>query len=106
MRTAAERVARARRNRSAIIMLLGVSIIVPTIWIADHLPGGHLTTLIICTIVSLTTLVFFLRTVLTKNEQCPKCKKLTASYLERDSIEFLSCRTCGFDQPTGYDYSS
>ena len=104
--TVAEREAHARMNRTVIVMICGAVPIALAFWLLPDSHIGLASQGVICAIATCLTIVAFLRTVMSGKARCPNCSSRTARFVERDSLEFLTCPECGFDEPTGYDYTS
>ena len=102
----AERRANARMNRSVMILICGVVLISLSLWLLPDSQLGIVLQSFVVVIVGGATSVAFIRTIKSRKTRCPSCSNTAAEFVERGHLEFLTCSQCGFDEPTGYDYSS
>ena len=102
----AERRANARMNRSVVMLICGAVLISLSSWLLPDSKFGIALQLFIVVIVGSVTSFAVIRTIKSRNAHCPNCSNPTAEFVERGHLEFLTCSQCGFDEPTGYDYSS
>ena len=102
----AGRRANARLNRSVVMLICGAVLISLSSWLLPNSQFGIALQLFIVVIVGSVTSFAFIRTIKSRNTRCPNCSNKMAEFAERSHLEFLICSQCGFDEPTGYDYSS